>query len=127
MAEASMRDWAMPVYVVSVSALLMISAHAEDMFSNHAEELRNVSLQFLHLHAVPCGSVTKVESALGMEEIATCEDGREWALYWLENEVAFVQPRTRELYRWEADVYRSQPQLYGGLMVNFKVSEGSGP
>ena len=121
-----MRYWAMPVSVVSVSALLMISAHAEDMFSNHAEELRNVSLQFLHLHAVPCGSVTKVESALGMEEIATCEDGREWALFWLENEVAFVHPRTRELYRWQADVYRSQPQLHGDLKASFRASKGDG-
>jgi hypothetical protein len=121
-----MRYWAMSVSA-ACAVLLACSAHAEDLFSRHAEELRNVTLQFLHLHAVPCGSVTKVESVLGMEEIATCEDGREWALYWLENEVAFVQPRTRELYRWEAIVYRSEPQqLYGGVTASLNVSEGSG-
>ena len=122
-----MGYWAMSVSVISASALLMSSAHSEDMFSTHSEELRKVSLKFLQLHAVPCGSVTKVESPMGMDEIATCEDGREWALFWLENEVAFVHPRTGELYRWQADVYRSQPQLYGGLTASFKASEGNGP
>ena len=117
----------MSVSLVSASALVMGSAHSEDMFSTHSEELRKVSLKLLQLHAVPCGSVTKVESPMGMDEIATCEDGQEWALFWLENEVAFVHPQTRELYRWEASVYRFQPQLYRGLTASFKVSEGDGP
>ena len=120
-----MRYWAMSVSA-ACAVLLVRSAHSEDLFSRHAEELRNVTLQFLHLHAVPCGSVTKVESVLGMEEIATCEDGREWALFWLENEVAFVHPRTSELYRWQADVYKSQPQRYGGLKASFRASKGDG-
>ena len=117
----------MSVSLVSASALVMGSAHSEDMFSTHSEDLRNVSLKFLQRHAVPCGSVTKVESPRGMDEIATCEDGREWALFWLENEVAFVHPQTRELYRWETDVYAWQPQLYRGLKASFKVPEGDGP
>src|SRR5215471_9786433 len=99
---ALMRHWAMSVSVVSASMLLTFSAESED--------LRDVTLRFLQRQAVPCGSVTKVENTLGMDEIATCEDGREWALFWLESEVAFVHRRTRELYRWQADVYRSQPQ-----------------
>jgi hypothetical protein len=122
-----MKYWVMSISVISASALLTVSAHSEDIFSAHAEELRNVSLKFLQLHAVPCSSVAKVESSLGMDEIATCEDGQEWALFWLENEVAFVHPQTRELYRWEASVYRFQPQLYRGLTASFKVSEGDGP
>jgi hypothetical protein len=116
-----MRYWAMSVSFVYASALLACSAHSEDLFSSHAEELRNITLQFLHLHTVPCEAVTKVESPHGMDEIATCEDGREWALFWLENEVAFVHPRTRELYRWQADVYRSKPQLYGDLKASFRA------
>ena len=122
-----MWSWVMSVSVVSASALLMFSSHAEDMFSTHSEDLRNVSLKFLQRHAVPCRSVTKVESPQGMDEIATCDDGREWALFWLENEVAFVHPRTRELYRWEAGVYRSQPQVYEGLTATLKVSQSGGP
>src|SRR5215831_5733187 len=122
-----MSQWAMSVSVVSASALLVVSVHSQDMFSTHSEGLRDVTLRFLQRHTVPCGSVTKVESTLGMDEIATCEDGREWALFWLENEVAFVYPRTRELYRWRAEVYRSQPQLYGILTASFRVSGSSGP
>ena len=115
-----MRHWAMSVSIIFASALLMSSARSEDMFSTHSEDLRNVSFKFLQLHAVPCEFVTKVDSPLGMDEIATCEDGREWALFWLENEVAFVHPRTRELYRWEADVYRTQPKLYGSLLASLR-------
>jgi len=53
-----------------------------------------------------------IPQALG--EVATCQDGREWALYWVENEIAFVQPTTREPYKWEWEVYISYPELYGG-------------
>lgn len=114
-----MRHWTLSVLVVTASALLSFSARSQD--------LQDVTLRFLQRHAVPCGSVIKVDSPHGMDEVAICEDGREWALFWLENEVAFVHPRTRELYRWEASVYRSQPQLYRGLTASFKVSEGDGP
>jgi hypothetical protein len=113
------RHWAASVAVVSASALLTFSAHAQD--------LRDVTLRFLQRHAVPCGSVTKVDSPHGLDETAVCDDGREWALFWLEDEIAFVHPRTRELYRWQADVYRSHPQLYGNVNVNFHVSEDSVP
>jgi hypothetical protein len=107
------------VFIVSASALLSFSAQSED--------LRDVTLRFLQRHGVPCGSVTKVDSPHGMDEVAVCDDGREWALFWLEDEIAFVHPRTRELYRWQTDVYRSHPQLYGRVTVSFHVSEGSVP
>ena len=42
------------------------------------------------------------------------QDGREWALFWLEDEIALVHPRTREPYKWEWEVYISYPELYGG-------------
>ena len=104
---------------MSASALLSFSAHAQD--------LREVTLRFLQRHAVPCGSVTKVDSPHGLDETAVCNDGREWALFWLEAEIAFVHPRTRELYRWDPDVYRSQPQIYGNITVSFHVSEDCVP
>ena len=106
----------MLVSLAYASALLSFNAQAED--------LRDVTLRFLQRHAVPCRSVTKVDSPHGMDEVAVCEDGREWALFWLEDEIAFVHPRTRELYRWEPDVYRSQPQLFGTMTASYRVFEG---
>ena len=61
------------VFIVSASALLSFSAQSED--------LRDVTLRFLQRHGVPCGLVTKVDSPHGMDEVAVCEDGREWALF----------------------------------------------
>lgn len=48
------------------------------------------------------------------EEVATCQDKREWALFWLENEVAFVHPQTREPYKWNRQIYVSHPEIYTG-------------
>ena len=72
-----MSQWAMSVSVVSASALLVVSVHSQDMFSTHSEGLRDVTLRFLQRHAVPCRSVTKVESPHGVDETAVCDDGRE--------------------------------------------------
>ena len=77
----------------------------------HAQELNDVALRFLNLHRVPCLTVTKVGTVV-LDEVVTCEDGREWALFWLENEVAFVQPETRELYKWQWELNEQYPQLY---------------
>ena len=114
-----MRHWAILASAVSALALLSFSAQSQD--------LRDVTLRFLQRHAVPCLSVTKVDSPHGMDEVAICEDGREWALFWLEDEIAFVHPRTGEFYRWQLDVYETQPQLYGSVTLSFHVSEGSLP
>jgi len=71
-----------------------------------------VAQQFLHRHGVPCRIVTRVDSGHELGEVAACQDGREWILFWLEDEIAFVDPGTREPYRWQRDVYLSYPDLY---------------
>jgi hypothetical protein len=82
--------------------------------STYSQELNGVALQFLQRHGVPCLLVLKVGSTNGLDEVAICQDGREWALLWIEDEIAFVQPTTRELYKWDRGVYISYPELYGG-------------
>ena len=65
--------------------------------STYAQELNAVAHKFLKRHGVPCLLVLKVGSPRDMGEVATCQDGREWALFWLEDEIAYVQPQTREV------------------------------
>jgi hypothetical protein len=79
--------------------------------STYAQELNDVTLAFLKLHRVPCLAVIKVGTVV-LDEVVTCEDGREWMLFWLENEVAFVNPETRELYKWRWELNALYPQLY---------------
>jgi hypothetical protein len=45
-------------------------------------------------------------------EKVTCEDGGEWVLFWVENEVAFVQPSSGELYKWRPEIYAAYPEVY---------------
>ena len=80
----------------------------------YAQELNDVAHKFLRRHGVPCLLVVKVGSPGDMGEVATCQDGREWALFWLEDEIAFIQPQTGDAYKWDRDVYRSHPDLYAG-------------
>jgi hypothetical protein len=79
--------------------------------SAHAQELNDVSLAFLKLHRVPCLAVVNVGTVV-LDEVVTCDDGREWMLFWLENEVAFVNPETRELYKWQWELNEQYPYLY---------------
>jgi hypothetical protein len=79
-----------------------------------AQELNGVALRFLQRHGVPCLLVVKVGSPCDMGEVATCQDGREWALLWLEDEIAFVHPQTREPYKWDRQIYLSHPELFSG-------------
>ena len=68
-------------------------------FSACPQELDGVAHQFLQRHDVPCDFVLKV----GLDnsgQAAVCEDGRAWALFWMENEIAFVQQQTTEHYKW---------------------------
>ena len=60
--------------------------------STYAQELNGVAQKFLQRHGVPCLFVLKVGSPGDMEEVATCQDKREWALFWLEGEIAFLHP-----------------------------------
>jgi hypothetical protein len=56
--------------------------------------------------------VVKVDSTDNLDEIAICQDGREWAMFWLEDEVAFVRPGSRQLYKWSPDLNSSFPYIY---------------
>jgi hypothetical protein len=80
--------------------------------STYSQELNAVALQFLQRHGVPCRLVLKVGSPHDLSEVATCQDGREWALFWLEDEIAFIHRQTREPYKWERETYISHPGLY---------------
>ena len=82
--------------------------------NSQAQSLSEVSLKYLQRHEVPCQCVVKVDSTDNMDEVAICQDGREWVLFWLEDEVAFVRPGSRQLYRWSRDVNISFPDLYKG-------------
>jgi len=82
--------------------------------SAYAQELNDVAHRFLRRHGVPCVLVLKVGSPGDMGEAATCQDGREWALFWLEDEIAFVHPQTRESYRWDRQIYLSHPEIFSG-------------
>ena len=82
--------------------------------SSQSQSLSEVSLTYLQRHGVPCQSVVKVDSTDDMDQVALCEDGREWVLFWLEDEVAFVRPGSRQLYRWRLDVNISFPDVYKG-------------
>ena len=97
--------------------------------SGYSQELNRVAHRFLQRHGVPCLFVLKVGSTNGLDEVATCQDGREWALFWIEGEIAYVHPRTREFYKWDSEVYISYPQLYGGSKraAYAQLAVGDGP
>src|SRR5258708_28698583 len=80
--------------------------------SSQSQSLSEVSLTYLQRHGVPCQSVVKVDSTDNMDEVAICQDRRAWGMFWLEDEVAFVRPGSRQLYRWSLDVNSSFPDLY---------------
>ena len=79
---------------------------------SQSQSLSEVSLMYLQRHGVPCQSVVKVDSTDTLDEVAICQDGREWAMFWLEDEVAFVRPGSRQFYRWSPDLNSSFPYLY---------------
>ena len=80
--------------------------------SSRSQSLLEVSLTYLQRHGVPCKSVVKIDSVDTLDEVATCQDGSEWVLFWLENEIAFVHPGSHQLYRWRRDVHNLHPYLY---------------
>ena len=89
--------------------------------SSQSQSLSEVSLTYLQRHGVPCQSVVRVDSTDNLDEVAVCQDGREWVLFWLEDEVAFVRPGSRQLYRWRPDVNISFPDLYKGSQQISKI------
>lgn len=80
--------------------------------SSRAQSLLDVSLKFLQRHGVPCQTVVKVGTLNSVDEVATCQDGRQWVLLWLENEIAFVNPSSQDLYRWHREAHALYPHLY---------------
>ena len=83
-----------------------------------AQDLSAVAHRFLQRHGVPCQVVLKVGSPQDLGEVATCGDRREWALFWLEDEIAFIHPQTREAYKWDREIYLSYPGLYSRSELN---------
>ena len=79
-----------------------------------AQDLKDVAHRFLQRHGVPCLLVLKVGSRHDLGEVAMCQDGREWALFWLEDEIAFVHPQTREPYKWDRAIYLAHPEIFIG-------------
>lgn len=80
---------------------------------SQAQELNEVALAYLQRHGVPCLSVARVDrAAQEFDLIATCHDGRRWALFFFEGEVAFLQSATGEPYKWRQEVYESYPEVY---------------
>jgi hypothetical protein len=105
---ATLRAQAIWWTCVALGALLLsVGAGAQD--------LTGVAHRFLQRHGVPCAVVLKVGSSNDLGEVAVCEDGREWALFWLEDEIAFIDPQTREAYRWDREVYLAHPWLFARL------------
>lgn len=78
----------------------------------NSQDIRGVAQQFLQRLGVPCLAVLKVDYTDNLGEVATCQDGREWILLWVEGEIAFVHPRTREAYKWDREVYLSHSEIY---------------
>ena len=108
--ECDIRErWEVPVDFRFSLALMALTARAQ------SQSISEVSLTYLQRHGVPCQSVVKVDSTDNMDEIAICQDGREWAMFWLEDEVAFVRPGSRQVYRWSPDLNSSFPYLYERL------------
>jgi hypothetical protein len=80
---------------------------------SQAQELNEVALAYLQRHGVPCPSVARVDRAVQeFDFVATCHDGRRWALFFVEGEVALLQPATGEPYKWRREVYASYPEVY---------------
>jgi len=78
-----------------------------------AQELNEVALAYLQRHGVPCLFVARVDGAVQeFDLIATCHDGRRWGLFFVEGEVAFLQPATGEPYKWRREVYETYPEVY---------------
>ena len=78
------------------------------------DDLHAVALAFLKRQGVPCFHVVHVDRPVqDFDLLATCHDGRRWALFFIEGEIAFVEPETGEPYRWRKEVFQSYPEVYG--------------
>jgi hypothetical protein len=74
-----------------VAARALVSAHGANRQLSVAKPLRS----FFNVPPAPWSALRG-----SGYEVAICQDGREWAMFWLENEVAFVRPGSRQFYKW---------------------------
>ena len=115
----------MTVSHASLTVLPALCAAVGALFlscSARSQESSGVALQFLQRHGVPCRLVLMVgHDEFG--EAALCEDGRIWALFWAENEIAFVHPQTREAYKWDRQIYLCHPELYFARDPNIEYTQ----
>lgn len=98
------KQWA--VAALAALAILLVSLDAR------SSDLSEVARRFLQRHGVPCPVVLKVDSSHDAGEVATCQDGRQWILMWLEDEIAFVQLPGREPYKWNSGIFKAHPEIY---------------
>lgn len=98
------KQWSVPALVALAMLLDPVNARSSDLCA--------VAWQFLQRHGVPCPLVLKVDSSHDAGEVATCQDGRQWILMWLDDEIAFVQLPGREPYKWNSDVFTAHPEIY---------------
>jgi len=90
---------------------------------SQAQELNEVALAYLQRHGVPCLFVARVDRAVQeFDLIATCHDGRRWALFFFEGEVALLQAATGEPYKWQQEVYESYPEVYVDQKIRAELS-----
>lgn len=95
---------------VALGVALLTSCQTPGAFSQSLSDV-DVALKYLKRHGVPCGSVASAAITVYINDIITCEDGRQWVLFWLEDEVAYVQP-SHDLYKWRREMYAAYPKLY---------------
>lgn len=72
----------------SLGVALLTSCQTPRAFSQSPRDV-DVALQYLKRHGVPCQSVASAAITVYMNDIITCEDGRQWVLFWLEDEVSY--------------------------------------
>ena len=98
------KQWLAPAFAALAALQVSVNARSADTC--------DVARQFLQRHGVPCPLVLEVDSTHDLGEVAMCQDGRQWILMWLDDEIAFVQQPGREPYKWNSDVFYDHPEIY---------------
>jgi hypothetical protein len=107
---ASTRDWAIFTHFIAPTSAALVAVFLP--VDCRPQEILGLAHQYLQRHGVPCLHVLKVDSTYDKGHVAVCQDGREWVLLWVENEVAFVHPKTRDVFKWQREVFAESPEIY---------------